>query len=80
MKAAEFRYECPANLEDALAWLADDALDVAPLAGGQSLMPMMNFRLARPDVLLDLNRVQGFDAQQVLLTKGHGHAPIFGPS
>jgi carbon-monoxide dehydrogenase medium subunit len=35
--------------------LGNDQLDIQPLAGGQSLMPMMNFRLAQPDVLVDLN-------------------------
>lgn len=56
MKAAEFYYERPETLEDVLALLSDDAI---PLAGGQSLMPMMNFRMARPEILIDLNRVAG---------------------
>lgn len=56
MKAAEFYYERPETLDDALALLSDDAI---PLAGGQSLMPMMNFRMARPEKLIDLNHVAG---------------------
>lgn len=52
MKAADFLYERPASLGDALALLAD--AEAAPLAGGQSLMPMMNFRLAQPGTLVDL--------------------------
>ena len=46
MKAPDFRYERPETLEAALSLLSDDTVDAAPLAGGQSLMPMMNFRVA----------------------------------
>lgn len=60
MKAPDFRYERPETLEAALATLAAGG-DVAPLAGGQSLMPMMNFRVAAPDVVMDLNRIGGLD-------------------
>lgn len=59
MKASEFDYERPDTLEAALALLADDTRDATPLAGGQSLMPMMNFRLAAPGTLVDLNRISG---------------------
>ena len=55
MKAADFHYERPDTLSDALALLSQDGADVQALAGGQSLMPMMNFRLAQPDTLVDLN-------------------------
>lgn len=61
MKAPDFRYERPETLEAALSLLSDDTVDAAPLAGGQSLMPMMNFRVAAPDVLVDLNRIPGLD-------------------
>lgn len=54
MKSPEFHYERPESLEVALALLGED---VSPLAGGQSLMPMMNFRMARPETLVDLNRI-----------------------
>ncbi len=57
MKPAEFRYERPDSLADAIELLDDPDSDAAPLAGGQSLMPMMNFRLAQPDVLVDLNGI-----------------------
>lgn len=57
MKAPDFAYERPDTLAAALALLGDDAADAAPLAGGQSLMPMMNFRVARPDVLVDLGAI-----------------------
>ncbi len=55
MKAPDFEYHRPETLDDALALLTDE--DVAPLAGGQSLMPMMNFRIASPNALIDLNRI-----------------------
>lgn len=57
MKASDFAYEQPDDLSNALALLADKKREIQILAGGQSLMPMMNFRLAQPEVLLDLNRV-----------------------
>jgi CO/xanthine dehydrogenase FAD-binding subunit len=60
MKPAAFEYHRPQSLEDALGLLArhgDRGDDVKPLAGGQSLIPAMNFRLATPAVLVDLNRV-----------------------
>jgi CO/xanthine dehydrogenase FAD-binding subunit len=55
MKPAPFEYFCPATLEEALALLAEHGSDAKPLAGGQSLIPAMNFRLATPSVLVDLN-------------------------
>ena len=55
MKPAPFEYFCPATLDEALALLAEHGSDAKPLAGGQSLIPAMNFRLATPSVLVDLN-------------------------
>ncbi len=57
MKAPEFDYHRPDTLDAALALLSKE--DVVPLAGGQSLMPMMNFRIARPEALVDLNGIPG---------------------
>ena len=58
MKPAPFVYHAPDTLAAALDLMA--TLDNArPLAGGQSLMPMMNFRVATPDHLIDLGRVDG---------------------
>lgn len=57
MKPVAFELERPATLDEALAVLAGTERDVKVLAGGQSLMPLLNFRLARPEVLVDLNRV-----------------------
>lgn len=57
MKPGEFRYEKPSSLADALTLMGQDDLDVAALAGGQSLMPMLNFRITQPDVLVDLGGI-----------------------
>ena len=55
MKPARFDYARPTTLAEALALLAQP--DTAVLAGGQSLMPMMNLRVARPALLVDINRL-----------------------
>ena len=57
MKPAPFEYFRPASLREALALLAEHE-DAKPLAGGQSLVPMLNFRLARPSALVDLARIE----------------------
>lgn len=57
MKPAAFQYLGPATVEEALAILATHGDEAKPLAGGQSLIPSMNFRLAQPAVLVDLNDV-----------------------
>jgi CO/xanthine dehydrogenase FAD-binding subunit len=54
VKPARFEYAAPHTVDEALALLNDDA---KVLAGGQSLVPIMNFRLARPAKLVDINRV-----------------------
>lgn len=54
MKAPDFDYLRPSNLDEALTMLADHQGGAMPLAGGQSLMPMMNFRVAAPEALIDL--------------------------
>jgi CO/xanthine dehydrogenase FAD-binding subunit len=57
MKPASFKYFCPRGLDEALALVAEHGGDAKPLAGGQSLIPAMNFRLATPAALVDLNRL-----------------------
>jgi carbon-monoxide dehydrogenase medium subunit len=57
MKPAPFEYYAPTTVEEALAHLAQHGYDAKVLAGGQSLVPTMNFRLAQPSVLVDLNRI-----------------------
>jgi len=58
MKAPDFAYRRPETAEEAVMLLGSGE-DAMALAGGQSLMPMMNLRMARPDVLVDLNRIAG---------------------
>jgi len=57
LKPPPFDYVAPTDLDEALAALADAGEDARVLAGGQSLIPMLNFRLAAPVKLIDLNRV-----------------------
>ena len=57
MKPPPFEYYAPTTVEEALTHLAEHGDDAKPLAGGQSLIPMMNFRLAQPAVLVDLNNI-----------------------
>ncbi|MGD9903675.1 MAG: xanthine dehydrogenase family protein subunit M [Vicinamibacterales bacterium] len=57
MKPAPFVYHRPDTLDEALHLVAEHAGEAKALAGGQSLVPAMNFRLAQPAVVVDLNRV-----------------------
>lgn len=57
MKPAPFEYYAPTTLDEALSHLAEYGYDAKALAGGQSLIPMMNFRLAQPAILIDLNNI-----------------------
>jgi carbon-monoxide dehydrogenase medium subunit len=62
VKPAPFAYRRPATLDEAVHLLAEFApQDGRILAGGQSLVPIMNFRLARPACLIDINAVGGLD-------------------
>jgi len=71
MTPARFGYLRPDTLAEALAVLAREGEGATPLAGGQSLMPMMAMRMARPALLLDLNRLAGLDG--VVLDGGTLH-------
>ena len=57
MKPPPFDYHAPTSLDEALALKAALGPDASVLAGGQSLVPMLNMRLARPAALIDLNRI-----------------------
>ena len=57
MKPAEFAYCAPRTLEEAVSLVGEHGYDAKLLAGGQSLVPLMNLRLARPAVLVDINRL-----------------------
>ncbi len=74
MKPAPFRYARPGGLDEALALVDAHADDAKLLAGGQSLIPAMNFRLATPAMLIDLNDVR----ELAYLTSGDGWLRIGG--
>ncbi|TDQ01523.1 FAD binding domain-containing protein [Labedaea rhizosphaerae] len=57
MKPGRFTYHAPRSLDAALALLAEHGDEAKVLAGGQSLVPMLNFRLAQVDHLVDINRI-----------------------
>jgi carbon-monoxide dehydrogenase medium subunit len=61
MKPAPFAYYDPRTVDEAVSLLAQHGADAKVLAGGQSLLPLLNMRLARPAVVVDVNRVSGLD-------------------
>jgi len=58
MKPAPFRYHAPRTIDEVVG-LLDGLEDARVLAGGQSLMPMMNMRIVQPTHIIDINRVEG---------------------
>ncbi|GAB2860567.1 xanthine dehydrogenase family protein subunit M [Actinoallomurus bryophytorum] len=65
MKPPAFEHHAPETLEEALEVLARTAEDAKVLAGGQSLIPLLNMRLAAPGHLVDINRVASLDTLEV---------------
>jgi CO/xanthine dehydrogenase FAD-binding subunit len=61
MKPPLFEYDDPATIEETVALLAEHGEEAKVLAGGQSLVPLLNFRLARPERLVDINNVTELD-------------------
>jgi CO/xanthine dehydrogenase FAD-binding subunit len=61
VKPAPFEYLAPDDLESALAAMRQHGYDAKLLAGGQSLIPLLNFRLASPSILVDLNPLGDLD-------------------
>src|SRR5262249_9361848 len=61
VKPVAFRYERPESVEETLALLAEYGDEAKVLAGGQSLVPVLNMRLLRPSVVVDINRVLFLD-------------------
>ena len=61
MKPASFEYFAPTSVADAVSLLQEHGPEAKLLAGGQSLVPLLNMRLARPTVVIDVNRVEGLD-------------------
>jgi len=57
MKLPPFEYACPTSISEAVALLAAHGGEAKPLAGGQSLMPMLAFRVAAPALLVDLRKL-----------------------
>jgi aerobic carbon-monoxide dehydrogenase medium subunit len=57
MKLPPFAYACPTNIADAVALLAAHGGEAKPLAGGQSLVPMLAFRVAAPSLIVDLRKL-----------------------
>jgi carbon-monoxide dehydrogenase medium subunit len=68
VKPARFSYLRPASMAEALQILAQHGVDASVLAGGQSLMPMLNLRLAKPSVLVDIKRIPGLE--RIAVTEG----------
>jgi carbon-monoxide dehydrogenase medium subunit len=65
VRSAAFRYARPAGADEATALLAEAGGDGVVLAGGQSLVPLLAFRVARPELVVDVNRAEGLDGLRV---------------
>jgi carbon-monoxide dehydrogenase medium subunit len=73
VKPARFDYARPQTLAEALDLLARHGEDGSILAGGQSLVPMLNLRMSQPAILIDINAIAGMDAIQ-----SHGDCTVIG--
>ena len=73
MKPPKFNYFAPDSIDSALALISEHGADARFLAGGQSLVPMMNFRVAAPSALIDLN---GIAALRGIRVDENGHLHI----
>src|SRR5580698_8073193 len=58
MKLPAFEYACPTTISEAVALLAAHDGEAKPLAGGQSLVPMLAFRVASPSLIVDLGKLE----------------------
>jgi carbon-monoxide dehydrogenase medium subunit len=65
VKPPPFDYSAPSSIDEVLQLLQEEPEDTSLLAGGQSLVPVLNMRMAQPRVLVDLNRVQGLDGIEI---------------
>lgn len=72
MKPAPFDYVAPSTIEEACAALAEAGGGATVLAGGQTLMPLLNLRMSQPFILVDLNKVAALKG----VTRGDGHVRI----
>ena len=64
MKPSRFAYHAPSSVAEALQSLSEHADEAKVLAGGQSLMPLLSFRMATPEHIIDINRLPGMDAHE----------------
>src|SRR5690606_23416927 len=62
VKTAPFEYRAPRSVDEVLALLAEHGDEAKVLVGGQSLVPLLAMRLARPSVLVDINELDGLSA------------------
>ena len=76
MKPAPFEYFAPQTVPEALDLLHERAVDAKILSGGQSLMPMLNFRLVKPGALVDIN---GIDELAYIRQENSVLAPVLAP-
>jgi len=67
MKLPPFEYACPTSISEAVALLASHGGEAKPLAGGQSLVPMLAFRVASPSLLVDLRKLA--ELRQIKITQ-----------
>ena len=72
MIPGEFDYHAPTSLDEAIALLTEHGDDAKILAGGQSLIPAMRFRLAVPETLIDINGIDGMN----YIREDNGHLAI----
>ncbi len=70
MIPAQFTYLVPESLDDAIALLQEHGSDAKLLAGGQSLIPAMRFRLAAPETLIDINRLSELEYIEAAIALG----------
>jgi len=72
MITGQFEYFSPTTLDEALSLLSEHSFDAKILAGGQSLIPAMRYRLAMPGVLIDINKIDGMS----YIREENGHLAI----
>lgn len=72
MIPGKFEYLAPTTLDEAIKLLTEHGYDAKILAGGQSLIPAMRFRLAAPEILIDINRIDGLS----YIKEENGHLAI----
>lgn len=72
MIPGKFEYFAPSSLDEAVKLLDEHSFDAKILAGGQSLIPAMRFRLAVPEILIDINQIEGLS----YINEANGHLTL----